>query len=131
MRQQSTPLQDAFWQRAVAYGQKDPNPVRAGLLLQSLNEVIDLDGARWMALQNHVPETVIYVIAMVAVLAAMVVGFTFGLGSLRQLFSTCVLSLLITLVLAVIIDLDQPGEGFIRVSQQPLLDLQKGLHSHR
>jgi hypothetical protein len=129
MRQQSAPLQDAFWQRAAAYGQKDPNPVRSGLLLQSLNDVIDLDAARWMALLNHVPETVIYVIAMVALLALMVVGFTFGVGGRRQLFSTCVLSLSITLVLAVIVDLDRPRGGLIRVSQQPLLDLQKRLHS--
>jgi hypothetical protein len=127
-RQKSARLQDAFWQRAVAYGQEDPNPVRAGLLLQSLNEVIDLDAARWMAFQNHVPETVIYVIAVVGLLAETVVGYSFGLGGLRQLFSICMLSLAVTLVLAVIIDLDQPREGFIRVSQQPLLDLQKQLH---
>jgi hypothetical protein len=126
-RRESARLQDAFWQRAVNYGQKDPNAVRAGLLLQSLNEVIDLDAARWMAFQDHVPETVIYVIAAVALLAAMVVGYTFGLGGLRQLFWICTLSLAITLVLAVIIDLDRPREGFIRVSQQPLLDLQKQL----
>jgi hypothetical protein len=124
-------LQDVFWQRAVAYGQKDPNPVRAGLLLQSLNDVIDSDAARWMAVQNAVPETVIHVIGIVAVLAAVLVGFTFGLGGRRQLFSSCVLSLSIALVLAVIIDLDQPGdEGFIHVSQQPMLDLQRRLHSH-
>jgi hypothetical protein len=128
-RQKSARLQDAFWQRAVAYGQEDPNPVRAGLLLQSLNEVIDLDAARWMAFQNHVPETVIYVIAVVGLLATTVVGYSFGLGGLRQLFSICMLSLAVTLVLAVIIDLDRPHEGFIRVSQQPLLDLQKQLLS--
>jgi hypothetical protein len=128
-RQKSARLQDAFWQRAVAYGQEDPNPVRAGLLLQSLNDVIDLDAARWMAFQNHVPEAVIYVIAMVGLLAATVVGYSFGLGGLRQLFSICMLSLAVTLVLAVIIDLDRPREGFIHVSQQPMLDLQKQLLS--
>jgi hypothetical protein len=126
-RQESARLQDAFWQRATAYGQKDPNPVRAGLLLQSLNEVIDLDAARWMAFQDHVPETVLYVIAVVGLLAAMVVGYTFGLGGVRNLFSICMLSLAITLVLMVIIDLDRPREGLIHVSQQPMLDLQKQL----
>jgi hypothetical protein len=129
-RQESVRLQDMFWRKAVAYGQKDPNPVRSGLLLQSLNDVIDLDGARWMAFQNHVPETVIYVIALVGLLAAVIVGYTFGLGGLRQLFAIGMLSLAITLVLAVIIDLDRPREGFIRVSQQPILDLQKQLRSH-
>ena len=128
-RQESARLQDAFWRRAVAYGQKDPNPVRVGLLLQSLNEVIDLDAARWMAFRNHVPETVIYVIAVVSLLAAMVVGYAFGMGRLRQFFSISVLSLAITLVMVVIIDLDRPRAGFIRVSQQPMLDLQRLLHS--
>jgi hypothetical protein len=33
------------------------------------------------------------------------------------------LSLAISLVLAVIIDLDRPQEGLIRISQQPMLDL--------
>ena len=129
VRQESGRLQDAFWQRAVAYGRKDPNPVKAGLLLQSLNEVIDLDGARWMAFQNHVPGTVVYVIAVVGLLASVVVGYTFGLGGPRQLFSICTLSVAITLVLMVIIDLDRPHEGLIRVSQQPMIDLQRQLHS--
>jgi hypothetical protein len=127
-RQESARLQDAFWQRAVAYGQKDPNPVRSGLLLQSLNEVIDLDAARWMAFQNHVPETVIYVIATVGLLASMFVGYSFGLKGFRQLFSIWTLSFAITLVFMVIIDLDRPVNGLIRVSQQPMLDLQKELH---
>ena len=125
-RQESARLQGAFWQRAVAFGQKDP--IRAGALLQSLNEVISIDEARWTAFENHVPETVIYVIAVVGSLAMMIVGYTFGLGGLRQLFSICTLSVAISLVLVVIIDLDRPHEGFIHVSQQPLVDLQKRLH---
>ena len=45
-REQAAHLQNEFWTRAVAYGQKDPNAVKAGLLLQSLNQVIDLEAAR-------------------------------------------------------------------------------------
>jgi hypothetical protein len=52
LRQESARLQDAFWARAAAYGQKDPSPVRAGMLLQSLKEVIQLDAARWMAFRT-------------------------------------------------------------------------------
>jgi hypothetical protein len=101
------------------------------LLLQSLNKVIDLDAARWMAFQDQVPVAVICVITAVSLLAAMVVGYTFGLGGLRQPFSIFVLSLAITIVLALTIDLDWPHEGIIRVSQQPMLDLQKQLQSVR
>lgn len=117
-------LQNEFWARAVAYGQKEPNPVTIGLLLQSLNQTIDLESARRMAFQNHVPPSVIYVNAIVGILAALLVGYTFGLNGRRQIFSMCVLSMAITLVLALIIDLDRPRRGFIRISQQPMIDLQ-------
>jgi hypothetical protein len=122
---QTVNLQNDFWARAVAYGQKDPNPVRVGLLLQSLNQVIDLESARRTAFQNHVPQSVIYVNGIVGLLAAMLVGYTFGLNGRRQIFPVCVMALAITLVLAVIIDLDRPRSSFIRVSQQPIIDLQQ------
>lgn len=118
-------LQTELWARAVAYAQQDPSPVRSGLLLQSLNEVIDTGEARWMAYQNHVPESVIYVNAAVGLLSAMLVGYSFGMSGRRNLFSMCLLAVSVTLVLAVIIDLDRPRSGHIRVSQQPMIDLQQ------
>ncbi|MGB7439405.1 MAG: hypothetical protein WBR26_21320 [Candidatus Acidiferrum sp.] len=124
LRTKAARLQNEFWARAVTYGQKDPNPVRVGLLLQSLNQAIDLESARRMAFQNHVPQSVIYVNAIVGILAAMLVGYAFGLNGRRQFFSMCMLALAITLVLALIVDLDRPRAGFIRVSQQPMIDQQ-------
>jgi hypothetical protein len=122
---QTVRLQNEFWARAVACAEKDPNPVRAGLLLQSLNQAIDLGSARRMAFQNPVPESVIYVNGIVALLAATLVGYAFGLNGRREVFSMCVLALAITLVLAVIFDLDRPRSSLIRVSQQPMIDLQQ------
>jgi hypothetical protein len=116
-------LQAGLWSRAADYAQKDPNPVKAGLLLQSLNEAIDLESARWTEFQNRVPQNVMYIDAMVALLAAILVGYSFGINGPRQVFSMCVLALAITLVLSVIIDLDRPRSGFINVSQQSMIDL--------
>ncbi len=120
---QTTQLQTQLWTRATAYAQQNPNPVTAGLLLQSLNQAFDVGEARWMAFQNHVPESVIYVNGAVSLLSAMLVGYSFGVSGRRNIFSMCVLALSITLVLAVIIDLDRPRSGFIRGSQQPMIDL--------
>jgi hypothetical protein len=120
---QTAQLQTELWTRATAYAQQNPNPVTAGLLLQSLNQTFDVGEARWMALQNHVPESVIWVNAAVSLLSAMLVGYSFGVSGRRNVFSMCVLAVSITLVLAVIIDLDRPRSGFIRGSQQPMVDL--------
>jgi hypothetical protein len=123
LNRQTARLQTEVWTRAAAYAQQDPNPVKAGLLLQSLNSAIDLAEARWMAFQNHVPESVIYVNAAVGLLSAMLVGYSFGVNGRRNIFSMFMLAVSIALVLAVIIDLDRPRSGYIRVSQQPMIDL--------
>lgn len=129
IRERAARLQIKLWNLAVDSGLKDPSPVKAGLLLQSLNEAIDLESARWMAFQNHVPPTVIYVNCVVAFLGTLMVGYGFGREGRRQVFSTTILVLAITVVLAVIVDLDQPRQGFIKGSQQPLLDLKHQLDS--
>ena len=123
LRTQTAQLQTELWAHAAAYAQKDPNPVKAGLLLPSLNQAFDLESARWIAFQNRVPESVMFVNAVVGLLAAMLVGYAFGLDGRRDIFSMCLLALSITLVLAVITDLNRPRSGFIRSNQQPMIDL--------
>src|SRR5215469_14430203 len=125
-REQAAHLQNEIWNRAVAHAQKDPT-IKTGLLLQSLNQVIDVEAARWMAFQDHVPRAVIYVNFIVAFFATILVGYAFGLAGQRQIFSTSVWVLAITVVLEAILDLNRPGEGFIKESQQPLIDLQHQL----
>ena len=128
-RQEGQRIQGKFWAIAAAYGQTDPNPVKTGLLLQSLNQTIDLEATRWAALQNHVPSAVIYVNMMLAVLTALLVAYSFGTNGLRHQMSMWSLAFAILVVLGVIIDLDRPRRGFIRVSQQPLIDLQRQLQN--
>jgi hypothetical protein len=120
---QTGQLQAELWTRVAAYAQKDPNTVKTGLLLESLNQAFDLEAERWAALQNHVPQSVIFVNAVVGLLAVTLVGYTFGMEGQRDIFSMCLLVLSVTLVLAVITDLDRPRAGFIRASQQPMIDL--------
>lgn len=126
-RKQAVRLQNEFWNLAVDSGLKEPSPVKAGLLLQSLNEVIDLEAARWMAIQNRVPPTVIYVNCVVALFGTILVGYGFGREGQRQALSTTMLVLAITVILAVIVDLNQPRQGLIKGSQQPMVDLQREL----
>jgi hypothetical protein len=103
--------------------------VKTSLLLQSLNQTIDLEAARWAALQNQVPSAVIYVNMMLAVMTSFLVAYSFGTNGLRHQMSMWSLAFAIIAVLGVIIDLDRPRRGFIRVSQEPLIDLQRQLQN--
>jgi hypothetical protein len=129
LRREGQRLQGKFWSIAAAYVQTDPQPVKTSLLLQSLNQTIDLEAARWAALQNQVPSAVIYVNMMLAVMTSFLVAYSFGTNGLRHQMSMWSLAFAIIAVLGVIIDLDRPRRGFIRVSQQPLIDLQRQLQN--
>jgi hypothetical protein len=118
-------LQNSIWARVNTLVQKDNRSVPAGLLAQSTNEMFDMQAASWAAARTHLPATVICLNAAVSFLTAMFVGYTFGLNRVRNVFSACMLALAISVVLAVILDLDEVHGGFIHVSQQPMIDLQK------
>ena len=53
------------------------------------------------------------------------VGYSAGLTSRRSLLSAVVLVVALGAVITIVVDLDRPREGFIQVSQQPLIDLQR------
>ena len=53
------------------------------------------------------------------------VGYSAGLTRRRSPLSAVVLVIALGAVITIVVDLDRPREGFIQVSQQPLLDLQQ------
>jgi hypothetical protein len=123
----TTELQTQLWSTAAALGEKEPRAVTVGLFLQSLNEVIDLHNKRLTALENHVPEIILFLLYFVALVATGLIGYGCGLGGVRNFFVTVVSSVLIAAVVIVIIDLDRPLHGLIQVSQQRMLELRDNL----
>ncbi len=123
-------LHDQLWSHATTLGGRDPRAVTTGLFLQSLNEVIDLHSKRINALENHVPEIIIELLFFIAIIATGLIGYGCGVGGRRNFFVTLATSLLIAAVILVILDLDRPRRGLIRVSQQRLVELRDSLAGH-
>ena len=74
-----------------------------------------------------VPESILFLLFIISLVAVLGVGYGCGLSAHRRLFSTTMMSLLIVLVITVIIDLDRPRRGWIRVSQNSTVRLQESL----
>ena len=120
-------LQAQLWRRAAAAAEADPRSVPAGLLVTAMNELIDVKGERDAALANHVPETVLLLLFGFAVLTSGVFGYGNGLAGARAFGTAAILTVLISLVILVIVDLDRPRRGLIHVSQESMIGLQKSL----
>jgi hypothetical protein len=125
---QSERIQREVWSRAVELAKKDPRSLPVSLLLQSLNQMIDLHTLRVGEAQNHIPAPVLLALIVVAVAAMAWVGVGFGSTGHRGMVTSLILSSLIAFVITLIVDLDQPRSGLIRVDYSPLVDLQRSLH---
>jgi hypothetical protein len=120
-------VQLALWSHALDAMGQGGQSLGPALFLTSLNDVIDLHAERVATQANHVPEIVLRLEFLVAIFAVGLVGYGSGAGGERNPISTTALAILIAAVVLLIVDLDRPRRGFIRVSQQPMLDLQKSL----
>ena len=120
-------LHNQLWLHAAALGEKDPRAITTGLFLQSLNEVIDLHAKRVTAMENHVPESILILLYFVAIMSTGLMGYGCGLGGFRNLFTTITASILIASVIFLIVDLDRPRRGLIKVSQQSMVNLRDSL----
>lgn len=129
LHERAAQLQQQLWALGVDAAGKDERAVTTGLFVQALNDVIDVKEKRTIALSNHVPESVLLLLLVGAVLAASTVGYACGLGKSRRTVVQWALSLLIALVIFVIIDLDRPRLGLIRISQKSMIDLKDSMQN--
>ena len=116
-------MHDRLWANAVAVGTQSPNSIVVGLFVQALNEMIDLDESRVTAIRNRIPDSIWFVLYFVTILSMAAMGYQFGLTGERSWAVTIFLALAFAAVILLIADLDRPQLGFVRVSQQAMIDL--------
>jgi uncharacterized membrane protein (Fun14 family) len=127
LRLEAVRTHDSLWALAVQAARLDPNPVTTGLFVQSLNEMIDAYASTVAEVDRHVPEFVLFLLYGAFVVSGGVIGYASGLAGHRPARVTYLMVVVIALLLYMVMDLDRPGRGVIRVSVQSLLDLQAGM----
>jgi hypothetical protein len=96
--------------------------------IESMNDVIDLDVARKVARKAHVPSEVYLVLLLYQLGTAFVMGYV--LVGRHGRISAILLIVLFSTALLLIIDIDRPTTGWIRESQDPMIEVQNFLHSN-
>jgi hypothetical protein len=123
----SEALQEEIWSRAVVAAEANPS-IMTGLFIQSLNEVIDLHAERVHAgVRSRMPVIIWLALAGVALLGMIATGYQAGLSASRRSPAAILLAIAFSGILVLIVDLDRPYGGMLRVSQAPLVDLQRSM----
>jgi hypothetical protein len=91
----------------------------ATVLIQAVNQMFEIAGAKAIAVQTHLPRLVFNFLVFVALLTGLVAGFGMARGR-RNWLSIVVYALVIAVTLDVMVDMEYPREGFIRIGAADL-----------
>lgn len=108
--------QDALWQQILGVAQANQSAV-VSAYLASLTDAINLAEQRLALLEHRVPREVWGVIITIGAFQSFVTGY-----NLKQKFwpPLLITPIVVSLVMAVIVDIDSPRTGFIRIEQNSM-----------
>jgi hypothetical protein len=107
--------QQKIWVRAIAAARAAPDNRVATVLLPAINEMFDVASAHYVAVQNHPPLLIYLLLLVLALVCSLLAGH--GMAGNRKRNWTHTLCFVGSLLLAlyVIIDLEFPRHGLIRI----------------
>jgi hypothetical protein len=120
-------IQTELWGLATEAARQAPSATTSSYVV-ALNEMIDLAAERGYTRANRVPPTVIYLLAVICLIATYAHAVSVGHGGRRSM-PLHGLAFATWLVFVLIVDLDQPRRGWIKVSQEPLIQVQQSLEA--
>ena len=100
------------------------------LFIDSVNDLMTVNTSRtFLTINYHLPYTILAAIYLIAFLSMVLEGAQSRFQGSRNLVSMVVLVIVLSVVILLIFDLDRTTEGFLQISQQPMIDLQTELHA--
>ncbi|MDH4115849.1 MAG: hypothetical protein OEX04_01310 [Acidimicrobiia bacterium] len=119
-----------IWDQAeVLAVQARPNSDMVALFIESLNDVIDVHTERVVVGLLRIPTNIWTAVFFIALLTIAMVGFQNGVTGNRVVIAQLAMIMVFAGVILLIVDLDRSQEGFLQVSQQAIVDLQRLLRS--
>lgn len=122
----STKIQREIWSKAIsASALRDSHADAGKLLLPALNNMIDIDTTRTMALQNHPPSVIYLLLFILGLICSLLAGYRMAVGPNRSWLHILSFLLITVTIIYVIIDVEYPRAGLIRLANfdQVLIDV--------
>jgi hypothetical protein len=112
-----------LWRHTAVLGREYPSPVTA-LFIQSLNNAIESYAKRLMTVRTRILAPVWLVLYVLTFVAMFAMGYQVALTGTTRSPAVVLVAFSFALVLCLVADLDRPHEGHLRLSQQPMYDVQ-------
>jgi hypothetical protein len=125
----SPQILDSFWNSAEALAKQDRSSEIYALFTTTVNELIDNYNQRitW-SLEYRIPPAILWILFLIAFLTMLSLGYEFGISGKRNFSISILLAVVFSMVMFLILALDRPETGLVRLNQKPLYTLQKQIN---
>lgn len=121
-------INSRLWSMGVEHAQRDPESEMLGLYMDSLNSVGDVQALREaIALQARIPNGIWVALFALVSLAMLAVGYQTAIARSRRSWVLLLLALSFSTVVSLIALMDNPDSRFLRISQEPLIQVQASM----
>jgi hypothetical protein len=124
--EKSNLLQRSMWSLATEASRREPHPMTP-LFITSLNDTIGISVEEADALEAHIPNSVFIGLVAIILIASGMMSYDFGRQGQRAFVPKALFALTLAIAIALILDLDRPQRGAIRLNLEPLQTLQRSL----
>ncbi len=122
----STEIQDELWAITEEVAIELDRSDIIALYVESVNDVITVSARRVTAgIYARVPDTILVFLLILAFGSIGMVGYGAGQAGKRSIVTATIMIVALGATLTLVVDLDRPREGFLQVSQRPLIELQQ------
>jgi len=118
-------LQGDIWKLAVEGVNAATSPPVAAQILPALNDMIDITTTRLVAAQTHPPRVIFFMLFGLSLVVSLLAGYGMSGSKTRQWLHVLAFSTAITATVYVIMDIEYPRSGLIRIDpvDQLLVDV--------
>jgi MFS family permease len=128
-RKRQADAQQLIWQEVVSTSAVAPDGSFRILIVGSANEMFDMATTRDIALENRLPNTLIVLLVLFPLASLVLIGYVSDRSGRAHALASIEMILLLTLVLALIADLNRPRRGTIIAPQEAMLAAQDQLRA--
>jgi hypothetical protein len=129
LRIRSQAILDSLWHYSEALAALDRSSEAFSLYMSSTNDLNEIYNHRvTYTFEYRIPFAILFVLGVITLLSMFLLGYQFGISGKKNNVVAVIISIIFASLMWLILALDRPEQGFIRLNQTPIITLYKQLH---